>query len=79
MSEQTKAALDEALQAHLNEHAGTPSLVIGYAMVVAYKTDQDFDDQTTRYMCEYMEHQPFHAAMGLVLWHGNQLAAEQAE
>lgn len=69
MSKQTKATLEDALQAHLLDEMGESAVMAGYALITAYKTAEDFEEGTTRYYHEYMDHQPFHASVGLVKIH----------
>lgn len=75
MSEATKRALDDAIAAHVaDETPGT--MVTGYALIASNTTVEDFDDEVTRYFCEYAEQQPFHVALGLV--HRHRLLLEHA-
>ena len=68
MSAQTKTALDEAIAAHVEDE--TPGTVVtGYALIVSNATVDDYDDEVTRYFCEYADRQPFHVAIGLVHRH----------
>ena len=74
MSAETKAALDAAIAAHVADE--TPeSLVTGYALIVSNATVEDFDQERTRYFCEYAEQQPFHVALGLI--HRHRMILEQ--
>lgn len=70
MSTETKAALDAAIAAHVaDEGEAAGSIVTGYALIVSHSTVDDFDDEITRYLAEYADRQPFHAALGLVHRH----------
>ena len=68
MSAETKARLDAAIAAHVADD--TPdAIVTGWALIVANSTVEDFDEERTRYFCEYAERQPFHVGLGLVHRH----------
>lgn len=68
MSAETKAALDAAIAAHVADE--TPgSVVTGYALIASNATVEDFDEEVTRYYCEYADQQPFHVGLGLVHRH----------
>ncbi|MFL0711658.1 MAG: hypothetical protein ACJLS2_02445 [Microcella pacifica] len=83
MSAETKAALDNALAAHIqdetNELAEGGVIVTGYALLASYVTAPTIERGTTRYFAEYGESMPHHAAMGLVRHHAVQLDHELVE
>lgn len=76
MSSQTKEALEDALQAHLLDEVGEDTVMTGYAFIVAHKISEDFEAHTTHYYHEYMDHQPFHASIGLVNLHAVQITKQ---
>jgi len=68
MSDQTKAALDAAVAAHVaDECAG--ALTTGWALICAAATDQDFANGQTEYFVEQADMQPHHSTLGLVSQH----------
>lgn len=77
MSAETKAALDAAITAHVEDEAEAPgTLLTGYALIASHSTVENFDDEITQYLVDYADQQPFHAALGLVHRHLLILEAE---
>ena len=72
MSAETKAALDDALAAHIAE-ASNGALVTGYALYASTQTLEQFDREATGYFAEYAEGQAHHVAIGLVSMHSQRL------
>ena len=76
----TKDDLDAAIAAHVAaEGEATGSIVTGWALIVSHSTADDFDNETTRYLAEYPDRQPFHVALGLVHRHRLMLEADDVE
>lgn len=70
MSAETRRALEDAIAAHVaSEYDDPQTLVTGYALIVSGQRPRDFDDETTCYLVEYPERQPFHVGLGLVHRH----------
>ena len=64
MSEQTKAALDAALAAHIDDEC-EGALVSGYVLQAAYFNGDTIRHGTNGYMREFAEGQAFHVGYGL--------------
>lgn len=64
VSEQTKAALDAALSAHIADEA-EGALVSGYVIQAAYFNGETIEHGTHGYMREFAEGQAYHAGFGL--------------
>jgi hypothetical protein len=68
MSDETKAALDAALEAHiLDEQDG--GMLTDYALQARYVTMETLDASASGYFAEYSDHIPHHSALGLVKLH----------
>lgn len=64
MSEATKEALDAALAAHVADVCDG-ALISGYVLQAAYFNGDTIAHNTTGYMREFAEGQPWHAGYGL--------------
>lgn len=64
MSQQTKAALDAALAAHVDDMCGG-ALVSGYVLQAAYFNGETIQHGTNGYLREFAEDQAFHVGRGL--------------
>ena len=64
MSAETKAALDDALAAHIADEAEQEVIVTGYVGMVSFVAS-DMDPEATGYWSLYADHQPHHVAVGL--------------
>ena len=67
MSEATKKALDEALDAHIQDEStgDETTLVTGYTLSASFVTAESMEGQRMRYFMEYSEDIAHHAAYGL--------------
>jgi len=83
MSAETKAALDAALAAHIQDESddlGEGGIIVtGYAFMVSYITASTIERGTTRYFAEYGEDMAHHSVMGLVEHHAHRLRHELAD
>jgi hypothetical protein len=68
MSDETKAALEEAVQRHMLDITG--EIVTDWAMVAALTSFENIGTGTTRYMCEGNANQPVHVTVGLLRYGG---------
>ena len=64
MSEQTKAALDAAIAAHVADLSGS-LIVSGYVLCIAHQGIEDMDASRTRYLGEFSDKLAYHSALGL--------------
>lgn len=64
VSEATKAALDAALAAHIDDEC-EGALVSGYVIQAAYFNGATIEHGTHGYMREFADNQAFHVGMGL--------------
>lgn len=76
MSDQTKAALESAIRAHVADELDG-ALTTGWALIAAAATDTDFAVGQTEYFTESADMQPHHSTLGLVCQH--KLMVENAE
>lgn len=65
MSAETKAALEEALAAHIADET-EDHIVTDWAMVAACTTMDEIGTGLTRYWCEGNTNQPVHVTVGLL-------------
>lgn len=65
MSEQTKAALDEAIAAHAADVSGSGGIITGYVLFAAHVNGRALESGGTGYMSEFAEGQAWHVAYGL--------------
>lgn len=65
MSTQTKAGLDAAIAAHVADEQSAAGIVTGYAFIASSATAAQLTEETTAYMAEYADLQPFHVGLGL--------------
>lgn len=65
MSEQTKAALDAAIAAHIADECDEPTIVTGYVLHAAHLSTENIDRGSTGYFAEYGEQQAYHVCLGL--------------
>ena len=65
MSAQTKAALDEALAAHLADEVDGGGIVTGYVLLASSANSEQLKNKLTAYLFEAAELQPFHVGLGL--------------
>lgn len=83
MSAETKAALDAALAAHIQDESDDlvegGIIVTGYACMASYVTASTIERGTTRYFTEYGENMAHHVVMGLVEHHAQRLRHELAD
>lgn len=64
MSDATKAALDDAIAAHINDTT-EGGIVTGYVMQTAYFSTETENHGTSGYYVEVAENQAFHIGKGL--------------
>lgn len=64
MSDQTKAALDAAVAAHVAD-TGDGDLVTDWALIAATTSVENIGTGTTRYLLEGNDNQPVHVMTGL--------------
>lgn len=76
MSEATKAALDEAITAHLQDECAEGVLLTAYTMLTSYVSAGGLENSTTGYFAEYSEDIAHHVARGLVHQHLRRLDHE---
>jgi hypothetical protein len=65
MSEQTKSALEAALQAHVQDESEQPSLLTGYVLAASATTFDDHAPDEHGYWFEATDNQPTHVTRGL--------------
>ncbi|GAA1148554.1 hypothetical protein GCM10009651_36500 [Microbacterium natoriense] len=63
MSDETKAALDNAIAAHINDVAGD-AIVSGYVLQTSYFSNDTVNHGTTGYYTEVADDQPWHIGKG---------------
>jgi hypothetical protein len=64
MSAATKAALDEAIEAHLRDESTDGAMVTAYVLYIAY-INPEIPAGRTAYSCLIPEGQPYHSTLGL--------------
>lgn len=72
MSDATKAALDEAIQAHIADEADG-SIVTAYVLLAANQTVEELDKHLTGFWREVSEGQAMHTTIGLAILLADQL------
>lgn len=79
MSDETKAAMDEAIAAHFSDE-WEGAIVTGYVLQLCGVTSDDIEagDQTS-YMREVHDGQPSHASLGLLNYSHSQLLHAMSE
>lgn len=65
MSTQTKAALDEAIAAHVADEQEGGGIVTGYVLLTSSANVEQLQNESTAYLFEAAELQPFHVGLGL--------------
>lgn len=65
MSAQTKAALDEAIAAHVADVQDGGGIVTGYVLLTSSANVEQLKNEATAYLFEAAELQPFHVGLGL--------------
>lgn len=67
MSEATKEALDQALQAHIADE-GEGHLVTGYALIAVGINHDNLTRESNNYFTEFADGQPYHSSVGLATY-----------
>ena len=78
MSDQTKAALDEAVAAHVAD-TGNGDIVTDWALIAATTSAENIGTGTTRYLLEGNDNQPVHVMTGLFRYASERVVWDEDE
>lgn len=63
MSDETKAALDQAIANHISDEAG--AITTGYVLFASYFSAELDEEEAVGYYADYTDRQPYHVGIGL--------------